>query len=136
MTATMARSRRRRGGLVGKIRQLSAEFTSAESVGGSIDKDSRVIDSKGALLLGGVTVAEVGVETPGEDGGELVLAIELTGQLQGSGERVNPLILATPDTAALLIAQITVVGREGRVGPELDHALHGRMEELLGAKPE
>lgn len=127
---TMAQSRRRRsGGLVGT---LSKTFSNVRGVGGSIDPTSRTIDPKGALILEGVSVAEVGVERGEDEQGELALAIELRGRLNGTQEAINPLILASPDLAALLIAQITAVARSGRVGPELDHCLAARMEEALG----
>lgn len=119
--------RRRSGGLLGK---LSERFTDPKKVGGSIDPQTRTIDPKLAVLLREVAVAEVGMER--KDGGELVFAIELKGVVNTVGEDANVLILASPDAAALLVAQITALARGGRIGPEFDHCLVGRMEEAIG----
>lgn len=124
-----ARRRRRKGGLLGR---LSRSFSNPAEIGGSIDPATRLIDPKDAMNLRNVAVAEVGMER-GEKGGELVVAIEVRGNINTTGKEVNPLILASPDGAALLVAQIIGLARSSRVGPEFDHALAARMEEAIGA---
>jgi hypothetical protein len=126
MSAPQPRKRKRSGGLLGKI---SGQFTNAGKIGGSIDPSTRLIDPKDAMLLGNVSVAEMGMERDG--GGELVIAIELRGKINTTGKEVNPLVLASPDGAALLVAQIIGLVRNGRTGPEFDHALAARMEEAI-----
>ena len=118
---------RRSGGLLGK---LSERFSDAGEVGGSIDEGTRLIDRSGALLLAAVAVAEIGMERDGK--GELGLAIELRGKLAGTGAEANPLVLASPDGAALLVAQIIGLIRGSRMGPEFDQCLAIRMEEAVG----
>jgi hypothetical protein len=113
--------------LLGK---LSERFSDPKKVGGSIDKTTGLIDPTRAILLQEVAVAEVGMERA--DKGEGVFAIELTGVINTVGEPANVLVLASPDSAALLLAQITAVARGGRIGPEFDHCLVGRMEEAIG----
>jgi hypothetical protein len=122
-----SRGRRRSGGLLGK---LSERFSDPKRAGGSIDKSAGLVDPKRAVLLQEVAVAEVGMERA--DKGEGVFAIELTGVINTVGEPANILVLASPDSAALLLAQITAVARGGRIGPEFDHCLVGRMEEAIG----
>lgn len=122
-----SKGRRRSGGLLGK---LSERFTEPKEVGGSIDKGTGLIDPERAILLQEVAVAEVGLERA--DKGEGVFAIELTGVINTVGEPANVLVLASPDSAALLLAQITAVARAGRIGAEFDHCLVGRMEEAIG----
>jgi hypothetical protein len=125
----MAQSRRKRsGGLLGK---LSERFTPPGRVGGSIDPATRLIDPTDALLLEQVAVAEVGMEKQ-EGAGTVVIAIELKGKVNTAGNAVNSLVLATPDAAALLVAQIIGLAHDGRTGPEFDHLLAERMSEALG----
>lgn len=124
---TASSGRRRSGGLLGK---LSERFTDPKKVGGSIDRDTGLIDPKRAILLQEVAVAEVGMERA--DKGEGVFAIELTGVINTVGDAANVLVLASPDSAALLLAQITAVARAGNIGAEFDHCLVGRMEEAIG----
>lgn len=119
--------RRRRGGLLGK---LSGSHSPAAEVGGSIDTQTREIDPAGAMLLAMVAVAEFGMERDGK--GEVVLGIELRGKINTTGKDVNPLILCSPDAAALLVAQIIGVVRASRVGPEFDRLLAERMKEAIG----
>jgi len=119
--------RKRRGGLLGA---LSKRFSDPRQVGGSIDDATRIIDPKDAMILKEVAVAEVGMEREGE-GGELVIAIEVRGTINTTGEQANPLILTSPDGAALLISQIIALAQSGRTGPELDHALVERMKEAI-----
>lgn len=122
--------RKRQGGLLGR---LSERFTDPRKVEGSIDPETRLIDPTNAMLLRNVSVGEVGMErTEGAGGGELVIAIELKGTINTTGEEVNSLVLASPDAAALLLAQVTGLARSGRTGPEFEHALAARMEEALG----
>lgn len=122
-----SKGRRRSGGLLGK---LSEQFTDPKKVGGSIDRDTRLVDPERAILLQEVAVAEVGMERA--DKGEGVFGIELTGVINTVGEPANILVLASPDAAALLVAQLTAVARGGRIGAEFDHCLAGRMEEAIG----
>lgn len=127
----MAQQRRKRsGGLLGT---LSNRFTDARQVGGSIDPATRLIDPTDAMILENVAIAETGMER--ENGnGEVVLALELKGKINTTGTPANPLVLMSPDGAALLIAQIIGLARNSRMGPELDHLLATRMEEALGAE--
>lgn len=128
---TMAsKGRRRSGGLLGK---LSERFSDPRKAGGSIDPQTRKVDSERAVLLQGVGVAEIGMEGVGDQGGIVVFGIELRGVLNTSdGEKANLLVLGSPDATALLVAQIIGLARRGRLGPEFDHALAGRMEEVIG----
>jgi hypothetical protein len=119
--------RRRKGGLLGK---LSGSHSSAAEVGGSIDTQTRQIDPKDAMLLAAVAVAEFGMERDGK--GEIVLAVELRGKINTTGREVNPLVLCSPDGAALLVAQIIGLVRSSRMGPEFDALLAERMKEAIG----
>lgn len=125
-----SRGRRRQGGLVGKLGRLSGRPTEPQRVGGSIDPQTRTIDPTRALLLQEVGVAEVGMERA--DKGEGVFGIELRGTINVAGEEARILVLAPPDIAALLVAQVTGLARGGRLGPEFDHCLLGRFEEAIG----
>lgn len=122
-----SKGRRRSGGLLGR---LSEHFTEPKKVGGSIDRETRLVDPERAILLQEVAVAEVGMERA--DKGEGVFAIELRGVINVVGEPANVLVLASPDLAAVLIAQVTALARGGRIGAEFDHCLAGRMEEAIG----
>lgn len=119
--------RKRSGGLLGA---LSKRFSSPTEVQGSINAASRVVEPAGAMILEEVAVAEVGMERG--DKGEFAIAIELRGHINTTDQKVNPLVLCSPDAAALLVAQITGLVRHGRTGMEFDHALIGRMEEAIG----
>lgn len=128
--ATMAQQRgrgRRRGGLLGT---LSKSFTDPGKIGGSIDSETWTIAPKDAMNLRSVAVAEVGMEREGK--GETVIALELRGNINTTNEEVNPLILCSPDGAALLVSQIIGLVRRGRTGPEFDQLLAIRMEEAVG----
>lgn len=127
----MAQQRRRRsGGLLGA---LSKRFTDPQQVGGSINPTTRLIDPTDAMILENVAIAEMGMEH--EDGkGEVVLALELKGKINTTGNPANPLVLMSPDGAALLVSQIIGLVRDSRIGPEFDHLLAGRMKEALGAE--
>jgi hypothetical protein len=119
---------RRRGGL---LRKLSKSFSDPREVGGSIDAETRLIAPKDAMLLRAVAVAEMGMERDGK--GEVVIAIELRGNINTTGEEVNPLILCSPDGLALWMAQATALVRGSRVAAEFDHCLAARMEEAMGS---
>jgi hypothetical protein len=127
MTSHPTRRRKRSGGILGR---LSATFTDPRRVGGSIDPATRQIDPERAVLLERVAVAEVAMER--EDVGECVLAIELAGKLNTTNEEARLLLLATPDAAALLVAQTLGLARHGRVGPEFEAALENRIREAAG----
>lgn len=127
MTTRPRKQRRRRGGVLGR---LSESFTDPKRAGGSIDATTRLIDPERGVLLERVSVAEVGMERDGK--GELVLAIEVAGKLNTLDEEARLLLLATPDAAALLVAQVVGLARSGRVGPEFAEALENRMKEAAG----
>lgn len=114
------------------LRKLSGRPTDPRQAGGSIDAKTQLVDPKRAVLLQEVGVAEVGMERA--DKGEGVFGIELRGVINTTGAEARILVLASPDVAALLVAQITGLARAGRIGPEFDHALIGRMEEAIGAE--
>lgn len=125
------KKRRRSGGLVGRLGKLSKTFSEpGRAAGGSIDLETGLVDPKRAVLLERVAVAEVGMER--DTGGELVIAIEVDGKINTTGEEARILLLATPDAAALLVAQVVGLARGGRVGPEFDLALEPRMREATG----
>lgn len=124
------KQRRRKGGLVGHLGRLSESFTNPRSGGGSIDEVTRLIDPRGATLLEKVRVAEVGMER--DDKGELIFAIEVAGKINTTQKEVNFLLLATPDAAALLVAQVIGLARHGRIGPEFEEALPNRLAEAVG----
>lgn len=121
------RRRKRSGGLLGR---LSESFSDPRRAGGSIDNASRLIDPRRAVLLETVGVAEVGMER--DDAGELILAIEVGGKINTTEEVGSFLLLASPDAAALLVAQIIGLARHGRVGPEFEHLFDERMREAAG----
>lgn len=110
--------------------RLSATFSDPHVAGGSIDATTRLIDPERAVLLERVAVGEVGMERDGK--GELVMAIEVAGKINTTDEAAQFLLLATPDAAALLVAQVIGLARGGRVGPEFEHALENRMREAAG----
>jgi hypothetical protein len=117
----------RRGGLLGK---LSDRFTDPRRAGGSIDARTRLIDPTRAVLLESVGVAEVGLEREGV--GEVGLGVEVRGRINTTEEVARILLLLSPDSAALLIAQITGLMRASRAGPEFSFALAERMKEATG----
>lgn len=124
---TRRRKRRRQGGALGR---LSQAFTDPRVAGGSIDATTRLIEPERAVLLERVAVGEVGLERDGK--GELVLAIEVAGKINTTEEAGNFLLLATPDAAALLVAQVVGLARRGLVGPEFAEVLENRMKEAAG----
>lgn len=121
------KQRRRRGGVLGR---LSESFSNPTQPGGSIDATTRLIDPARAVLLDRVAVCEVGMERDGK--GERVLAIEVAGKINTTEEAGNFLLLATPDSAAMLVAQVVGLARHGLVGPEFEQALENRMKEAAG----
>ena len=127
MTSRPQRRRKRSGGILGR---LSEKFTDPRRAGGSIDATTRLIDPSQAVLLERVGVAEVGMERDGK--GERVFAIEVAGKINTTEEAGNFLLLATPDAAALLVAQTVGLARRGLVGPEFEQALENRMREAAG----
>lgn len=127
MTTRPRKRRKRKGGLLGS---LSERFTDPHRAGGSIDQATRLIEPERAVLLERVGVGEVGMERDGR--GELVIAIEVAGKINTTDEEGNFLLLATPDAAALLVAQTIGLARRGRVGPEFEEALENRMKEAAG----
>lgn len=123
--------RKRSGGLVGRLGKLSKTFTEPRRAGGSIDTDTGLIDPERAVLLERVAVAEMGMER--EDGtGERLFAVEVDGKINTTTDEARILLLATPDAAALLVAQIVGLARGGLIGPEFDLALAARMQEATG----
>lgn len=126
-TKPPTKRRRRKGGLLGR---LSKTFTDPRRAGGSIDPETGLIDPERGVLLSEVAVAEVGMERDGH--GELVLAIEIKGRINTTTEEACILLLASPDAAALLVAQTIALARRGRVAPEFALAFENRMTEAAG----
>jgi hypothetical protein len=111
----MASRRRRRSG--GALGALSKRITDPRRAGGGIDTTTR-------------GVAEVGLER-GEVG-EAVAGIEVRGRINGTPEQARILLLATPEAAAMLAAQIIGLHRQGRLAPEFAVAFDERMKEAAG----
>lgn len=122
------RRRRRTGGALGA---LSKRVTDPRRAGGSINPQTREIDTDKAVLLEEVGVAEIGMER-GEVG-EAVSGIEVRGRINGTAEEARILLVATPEGAALLAAQIIGLHRHGRLAPEFSAAFEVRMREATGA---
>lgn len=124
----MASRRRRRSG--GALGALSKKLTDPRRAGGGIDQATREVDTDKAVLLEEVGVAEVGMQR-GEVT-EAVAGIEVRGRINGTTEQARILLLATPEAAALLAAQIVGLHRRGRLEPEFAHAFEVRMKEAAG----
>lgn len=127
MTMASRRRRRRTGGALGA---LSKRMTDPRRAGGSIDPQTREIDTDRAVLLEEVGVAEIGMER-GEIG-EAASGIEVRGRINGTTEEARILLVATPEGAALLAAQIIGLHRQGRLAPEFSAAFEVRMREVTG----
>jgi hypothetical protein len=127
MTMASPRRRKRTGGVLGT---LSKKMTDPRRAGGRIEPQTREIDTDGAVLLEEVAVAEIGMER-GEVG-EAVSGIEVRGRINGTKEEARILLVATPEGAALLAAQIIGLHRQGRLAPEFSAAFEVRMREASG----
>lgn len=125
---TFPRQRRRSGGLLGT---LSKRITDPRRAGGGVDSETREVDTDRAVLLEEVGVAEVGMER-GEVA-EAVAGIEVRGRINGTTEEARILLLATPEAAALLCAQVIGLAQRGRLEPEFRAAFEVRMREAAGA---
>ena len=123
-----SRPRPRKGGLLGA---LSGKPTDPRRAGGAIDVQTREIDPTRGVLLEEVGVAELGLER--DEAGEAVAGIEVRGRINGTSDQARILLLATPDAAAMLAAQVIVLHRQGRLAPEFAAAFDIRIKEAAGA---
>lgn len=125
MASRRRRKRQVTGGLLGR---LSGKPTDPRRAGGAIDDG--LVDPDRAVLLAEVGVAEVGMERDGT--GEVVAGIEVRGRINGTSEEARLLLLATPDAAALLVAQVLGLTRRGRLAPEFEVTFKNRLREASG----
>jgi hypothetical protein len=96
-------------------------------IGGSaFGRGDALIDTTGAVLLDGTSVAVVGALR--EDGAETCLALELRGRVNQSTERSEVLYLLNADGAAGIISEL--LGLAGRADPTFLAQLLERIEKL------
>lgn len=94
--------------------------------GSAFGRGDALIDTSGAVLLGGVHVAVVGAGR--STGVETVIALELSGRVNHSPELVDHLYLMDADGAAAIISDL--VGLAERADPRFLDLLLNRVHQL------